>query len=281
MYLGDFLLGDTFDFKFTTLSFATGTPTTLAGTPVISAYPNNSTTQLTAGITLTVDFDAVTGLNHVRVVATSGNGYATASNYDLVITAGTVNAVSVAGVVVGQFSIAARVAAIADAVWDEVLTGASHNIATSAGRRLRTITAVPMYEGTITDAAATTTSFTTSLIGYGDNFFNDSLLMVELTAGNWQSRADIDYVSATGTFIVDEPYTSIPANGVNIAVQVTHIHPISQVQAGLALETTAQIIKAKTNGLTFTVAGQVDANIQSVNDVSVCGNGQPVNEWNP
>ena len=106
-YIGDFRLGDTFDTKFTTVS-TTGAPTTLAGTPVISAYVGNSLTQITAGITLTVDFDGVTGLHNVRVVATSGNGYATASNYQLVITTGTVGGTSVAGYVVAEFSIEAR-----------------------------------------------------------------------------------------------------------------------------------------------------------------------------
>lgn len=106
-HLGDFSLGKTFDTKFTTVSI-TGVPTTLAGSPVISAYPDNSTTQLTAGITLSVDFDSLTGLNNVRVVATSGNGFATATNYSLVITTGTVSGNSVVGYVIGQFSIEAR-----------------------------------------------------------------------------------------------------------------------------------------------------------------------------
>lgn len=106
-YVGDIRLGDTLDLKFCTVQ-ASGAPTTLASSPVISAYPNNSTTQLTAGITLSVDFDSVTGLNNVRVVASNGNGYATATNYDLVITAGTVNSVSAVGYVVGSFSIENR-----------------------------------------------------------------------------------------------------------------------------------------------------------------------------
>ena len=106
-YIGDFRLGDTFDTKFTTVT-TTGAPTQLAGTPVISAYPDNSTTQITAGITLSVDFDTVTGLNNVRVVATSGNGYATATNYQLVITTGTVGGTSVVGYVVAEFSIENR-----------------------------------------------------------------------------------------------------------------------------------------------------------------------------
>ncbi len=106
-WIGDFRVGDTFDTKFTTVT-TTGAPTQLAGSPVISAYPGNSTTQLTAGITLSVDFDGVTGLNNVRVVASGGNGYATATNYQLVITTGTVGGVSVVGYVVAEFSLEAR-----------------------------------------------------------------------------------------------------------------------------------------------------------------------------
>lgn len=104
----DYALGTTFDLKFTTRRFSTGAPFTLAGTPVISAYADNSTTEITAGITLTADFDSRTGLNNVRVVATSGNGYAAGSNYALVITTGTVDSVSVVGEVIGEFSLEAQ-----------------------------------------------------------------------------------------------------------------------------------------------------------------------------
>lgn len=107
-YVGDIRLGDTIDIKFVTTAAATGAPTTLSGVPVISAYVGNSTTEITAGITLSVDFDSRTGLNNVRVVATSGNGYATASNYQLVITTGTVGGTSAVGYVVAEFSIENR-----------------------------------------------------------------------------------------------------------------------------------------------------------------------------
>jgi len=108
MYHGDIRLGDTIDIKFTTRRFTTGVPFTLAGSPVISAYVGNGTTEITAGITLTVDFDGRTGLNNVRVVATSGNGFATATNIQLVITTGTVDSISVVGEVIATFSIEAR-----------------------------------------------------------------------------------------------------------------------------------------------------------------------------
>ena len=44
----------------------------------------------------------------MRVVASGGNGYATASNYQLVLTAGTVGGTSVRGYVIAEFSIGAR-----------------------------------------------------------------------------------------------------------------------------------------------------------------------------
>jgi phage baseplate assembly protein W len=101
----DITLGETRDFKFTTCEPDTGAPATLSGTPVISAYVDNSTTQITAGITLSVDFDGVTGLNNVRIVASSGNGYATGTNVALIITTGTVDGVSAVGYKVAEFSI--------------------------------------------------------------------------------------------------------------------------------------------------------------------------------
>ena len=45
--------------------------------------------------------------------------------------------------------------------------------------------------------------------------------------------------------------------------------------------TNISAIKAKTDGLTFTVAGVVDANIRRVNDVTVSGTGAPGTEWGP
>lgn len=107
MYHGDIRLGETIDIKFTTVSTA-GAPTQLAGSPVVSAYVDNGTTQLTAGITLTADFDSVTGLNNVRVVATAANGYARLTNVQLVVTTGTVGGASIAGYVIGTFSIECR-----------------------------------------------------------------------------------------------------------------------------------------------------------------------------
>ena len=110
-YLGDFSASTVIDFKFTTFRPSTGAPFTLAGSPVISVYKDDSTTQSTAGVTLTVDFDSVTGLHHVRITtATDGTFYANGGEFECVITAGTVDSVSVVGSCIGRFTLRSQAA---------------------------------------------------------------------------------------------------------------------------------------------------------------------------
>ena len=47
------------------------------------------------------------------------------------------------------------------------------------------------------------------------------------------------------------------------------------------IESDAAAVESKTAGLTYTVAGQVDANIESVNGTAVTGTGQSGDEWGP
>jgi hypothetical protein len=104
MSLGDFDTSAVVYFKFTTFRPSTGAPFTLAGTPALSVYKDNSTTQTTTGVTLTADFDSVTGLNHVAI-DTSDAFYSAGSFFDVVITTGTVDSVSAVGTVVGRFTL--------------------------------------------------------------------------------------------------------------------------------------------------------------------------------
>lgn len=107
MTLGDFVAGSMIDFKFTTVQPSTGAPFDLAGTPALSVYKDNSTTQSTTGITLTAPFDTVTGLNHCRIdTSADGTFYSADSHFDVVITTGTVDSVSAVGFVVGRFTLA-------------------------------------------------------------------------------------------------------------------------------------------------------------------------------
>lgn len=125
-YLGSFTPGSTVYYMFNTKTVAQ-VPIALAGSPVVEAYKNASTTQDNSGFTLTVDFDGVVGLNHVACdTSTDGTFYATASEVFAYLSAGTVNSVSVVGEVLFQFSLlaAANIDANVEAVNGVAVQGA-------------------------------------------------------------------------------------------------------------------------------------------------------------
>ena len=105
-HLGDFDASTVIYGKFTTYRPSTGAAYTLGGTPALSVYKDNSTTQSTTGVTLTADFDAVTGLNHFAIdTSADGTFYSAGSFFSIVITTGTVDSVSVVGTVVAEFTL--------------------------------------------------------------------------------------------------------------------------------------------------------------------------------
>ncbi|HND56060.1 MAG TPA: hypothetical protein PLV92_26775, partial [Pirellulaceae bacterium] len=105
-HLGDFDASTVVYGKFTTFRPSTGAAYTLGGTPALSVYKDNSTTQSTTGVTLTADFDTVTGLNHFAIdTSADGTFYSAGSFFDIVVTTGTVDSVSVVGSVVGSFTL--------------------------------------------------------------------------------------------------------------------------------------------------------------------------------
>lgn len=105
-HLGDFDTSAVIYGKFTTFRPSTGAAFTLGGTPALSVYKDNDVTQSTTGVTLTADFDSVTGLNHFAIdTSADGTFYSAGSFFDIVITTGTVDSVSVVGSVVGSFTL--------------------------------------------------------------------------------------------------------------------------------------------------------------------------------
>ena len=128
-YIGDFIEDfTTLSFKFLTTNLKSANnsaPTVLAGTPVLSVYKDGSLVQTTAGITLTVDFDGVVGLNHVLIDLSADAFYVANANYEVVITTGTVAADSVVGRVVATFSIENRSLQKALSVISNIAVGAA------------------------------------------------------------------------------------------------------------------------------------------------------------
>jgi hypothetical protein len=182
------------------------------------------------------------GLYEIAIAATALNGFAADKTY-LVFATLIIDAVTPAAFV-GSFRLAAvpskltatgldavpytatGALALARAIWTDTLTAYTDGM---AGKRLKGISAVPTVNGTINDAAATTLSFITSLTGYGTEFFADAICLIEYAADKWQANIVSAYDTATGRMTFTEAFYAAPANGLNIALQMTHVHPLAEI----------------------------------------------------
>lgn len=246
MYLGDYQVDYAdLNFKFTSRTTA-GVPSTLGPTgspqagPTVSVYKSNGAVQTTSGVTITADFDSITGLNNVKIDLSAGGSpdfYVAGEDYSVVLEVGTVNGVNVAGEVLATFSIENRTvsglndptaAAIADAVWDELTSG--HNVGGSFGKAVRQVKeAIVSVESTVNDASATTTSFVTALTEATSSHYSDLTLVFIDGALVGQAKPIQSYDGGTKTVTLDEALTEAPANGDAFIILTTHIHPVSQI----------------------------------------------------
>lgn len=116
--------------------------------------------------------------------------------------------------------------AVADAIWDELLTGATHNAATSAGRRLREIAgAVALADGT-----AQSGTNNTIVLEAGENanndWYNHARIVLTGGTGAGQSRHVHDYDGGTLAATVYPVWVTNPANDTTY-----EIYPSSMVHA--------------------------------------------------
>jgi len=106
--MNDYALGEVIYWAFTTRAFATGVPTALAGSPTLEIYENDSTSPIVEGaskLVLTQNLNSINGFNLATITATTGNGFEVGKDYHIIVKTGTVGGTSVAGEVVGRFSI--------------------------------------------------------------------------------------------------------------------------------------------------------------------------------
>ena len=105
------------------------------------------------------------------------------------------------------------VEAIADQVWDEILTGATHNIPTSAGRRVREIGAFAIHSGTA--QAGNSHSITLAATASPSNviyngIYNRNLIVLTDNVGVGQTRTIVDYDAVTKVVVVDRDWRISP-----------------------------------------------------------------------
>jgi hypothetical protein len=262
-HLGDYDTSTVIYGKFTTFRPSTGAAYTLGGTPALSVYKDNSTTQSTTGVTLTADFDAVTGLNHYTIdTSTDGTFYSAGSFFDIVITTGTVDSVSVVGSVVGSFTIrkdsalkpttAGRtldVSATGEAGVDWANIGSPTTVVNLSGTTVKTATDVE------TDTADIQTRLPAALVSGRIDASVGAIAANAITAASMAADASTEISAAVWSESLPGAYGAGTAGklvGDNINA------PIATV------DTVVDAIKVKTDQLTFTTANQVDATTVTV-----------------
>ncbi len=200
-------------------------------------------------------------------------------------------------------------AAGVQAIWD-ALTSALTTVG-SIGKLLvdninATISSRSTYAGG--DTAGTTTLLSRLTSGRATNLDNlDATTSSRLATAGYTApdNADIVLIKAKTDNLPAAPAAAsdcITAAGVRTAVGLASANLDTQLDAlptnaelttALAsaddatllavagVQTTANAIKGKTDSLTFTVTGEVDANLCSINEVEVTGDGETGSEWGP
>ena len=102
-------------------------------------------------------------------------------------------------------------AQLVDDVWDEILSGITHNISGSAGRRVREIGAFAIHSGTA--QAGTINSITLAATANGgDGVYNRNLIVITDNTGVGQTRTIVDYNDTTKVVVVDRDWRITPDN---------------------------------------------------------------------
>jgi hypothetical protein len=102
-----------------------------------------------------------------------------------------------------------QIAALPGAVWDEILTGATHNLPTSAGRRVREIGAFAIHSGTA--QAGNSHSITLAATADpNDGVYNRNLMVLTDNTGVGQTRTIVDYDGTTKICVIDRDWRVSP-----------------------------------------------------------------------
>jgi hypothetical protein len=205
---------------YNTLTLTGGTPTV----NVSGMYGTLTTTGLVSasGVTITNAFkkgDIAATLEDTSELQTNQGNWLTATVVDLNadqsgVTIGTVNLVGANGITSASLAVSAN-EEIADYVWDEILTAATHNIATSAGRRLRDIASGVVWTG---DAVSSTVNTITldATASAADGAYDPAEIIVTEGTGAGQVRHVYEYFGSAGngnpakTAVVDRDWKVQP-----------------------------------------------------------------------
>lgn len=227
------------------------------------------------GITMTSPFDSLTGFHDVDIDLTDNtdSGFYTAGYLYTVVLAPdeTVDSQTLTGVVLAYFEIGVRKA-------DVVQFGGSAGTFASG---IPEVKVASIANNAIAAAAIASDALTNA------KFANDAITAAKLHA-DVTTELQSGLATAAALSTLDGKVDTIDDFlDTEIASIITKIDAVddfldTEIAAILAaVDTEVAAIKAKTDPLTFTVANQLDANVQSINDALLEGDGTLATPWGP
>ena len=117
---------------------------------------------------------------------------------------------------------------LAIAVWDRVLTGGTHNINNSAGRRLRQLSGPILSAGTLDAATASTVDLETGVASTVNDFHLHDRIIITAGTGVGQSRIITSYVGTGSVAGVAPNWVTTPDNTSEYEVFPGSVHTETQ-----------------------------------------------------
>lgn len=246
-YLGSWKIDDVLYFYANTARFDTGVATDADSDPAYRVYENETSTPILTGVMSLLDSSNTAGFYSEAITLSAANGFEKGKQYSIYKQAA-VN--SVTGASHDTFQVEAEVDA--NVVSDK--TG--YSLADGA------ITAAVIATGAIDADAIATDAVTEIQSGLASDFALTMLINTVGSPGNFGSGSTI----ANNLSDIEAQTDDIGVAGAGLTV--------------LATQASVTAVKTKTDQLTFTKAGEVDANVQSLNDTTLNGDGS-VTPWGP
>ncbi len=164
--------------------------------------------------------------------------------------------------------------ALVDLIWDEILTGATHNINNSSGKRLRAVNAQIITSGTAQSGGSTYIKLAAST-AFADDFLNGSVITLIGGTGLAQERTIEDYTGATdsATLHVGDDWITDPASDTDYEVKAGHAGEVNHIHTA-ALDSIAYEVWEEINtGATHNTTNSTGKQLRGTADVGSTFNG--------
>lgn len=254
-YLGSWKINDTLTWTVNTHTASTGAATDADAVPSYRVYEDETGTAILTGNMAKLDDANTTGFYSEQITLSAANGLEKGKSYNIYVSA-TVDSV------VGTDSFGFQIEAEVDA---NAVSNIGANVITATSIASNAIAAAKIASGAITSAKFASGAITATAIAA------DAIGASELAA-DAVTEIQSGLATAAALATVDGNVDSILADTNELQGDWAN---------GGRLDLLIDAVKAKTDSLTFTVAGTVNANITYVNEVEVTGDGSEGTEWGP